>query len=351
MKLHELGFDPWFEAVADEFRLNGCGFARVSAVDRGFFRILDEFGEVQAELSGKLAFQANSATDLPCTGDWVIASFHDGRTAAVIHRVFPRKSFLRRKAAGQTVGFQMIAANIDTAFLVQSCHVDFNPRRLDRYLVMAAEGNVEPVVVLTKTDLIPRDQLEKQVSTIHSATNARVITLSNVTGIGFDTFQETLTAGKTYCLLGSSGVGKTTIVNRLMGRDAFATQKVSGTGEGIHTTSRRQLIVLPQGALLMDTPGMRELGVAGAAEGIETGFEEIAALAEECRYADCGHEHEPGCAVRAAMESGELGKDRYFSYIKLKKEANYFGMSSLEKRQKEKTFGRFMKSVKKRMKK
>ena len=177
-----------------------------------------------------------------------------------------------------------------------------------------------------------------------------MLALSNVTGIGFDEFQQMLSPGRTYCLLGSSGVGKTTLINRLIGREAFHTKAVSGTGEGTHTTSRRQLIVLSQGAMLIDTPGMRELGIVGAGDGVNMGFEEFAALSAHCRYANCSHEHESGCAVRAAVERGELSEDRYSSYIKLKKESEFHEMSYLDKRKKDKAFGRFIKSAKKQMK-
>ena len=246
MKLSDLGFDRWFEAHAAELSLDGCGFARISAVDRGSYLIKDESREVPAELSGKFSYRMGSSVDLPCVGDWVTAHYYNNDTAAIIHQVFPRKTFLRRKTAGESVDFQMIAANIDTAFIVQSCHFDFNPRRLDRYLVMAADGHVEPIVILTKTDLISRDELDQKIAIITSVTKAKVIALSNITGIGFDEFKQTLSLGKTYCLLGSSGVGKTTLINRLLGRVAFNTKAVSSTGEGTHTTSRRHLIVLSQ---------------------------------------------------------------------------------------------------------
>jgi ribosome biogenesis GTPase len=350
MKLRDLGFDQWFEAHSTEFRQEDCSFARISAVDRGSYLIKNEFGEVPAELTGKLSYQIESSVDLPCVGDWVTANYYDNDTAAIIHRVFPRKTFLRRKTAGENVDYQMIAANIDIAYIVQSCHFDFNPRRLDRYLVMAADGHVEPIVILTKTDLISRDELDQKIAIVGSVTKAKVIALSNITGIGFDEFQQTLSPGKTYCLLGSSGVGKTTLINRLIGRETFNTKAVSGTGEGTHTTSRRQLIVLGQGAMLIDTPGMRELGIVAAGDGINMGFEEFAALSADCRYTNCSHEHEPGCAVRAAVENAELSEDRYSSYIKLKKESEFYEMSYLDKRKKDKTFGRFIKSAKKQMK-
>jgi len=350
MKLRDLGFDQWFEAHSTEFRQEGCSFARISTVDRGSYLILNESKEVPAELTGKLSYQIESSVDLPCVGDWVTANYYNNDTTAIIHRVFPRKTFLRRKTAGEKVDYQMIAANIDIAYIVQSCHYDFNPRRLDRYLVMAADGHVEPIVILTKTDLISHDELDQKISIISSVTKAKVIAFSNITGIGFDEFQQTLSTGKTCCLLGSSGVGKTTIINRLIGQEAFNTKAVSSTGEGTHTTSRRQLIVLGQGTMLIDTPGMRELGLVGANDGVDMGFEEFVELSANCRYANCSHEHEPGCAVRTAVESGELSEDRYFSYIKLKKESEYYEMSYLEKRKKNKAFGRFIKSAKKQMK-
>lgn len=350
MNLHQLGFDQWFEAQGANVNVEGCAFARIAAVDRGAYRIRDATREVPAELSGRLLFQSESAADLPCVGDWVAARYYDDDSAAIIHRALPRKTFLRRKAPGESVGFQMIAANIDAAFIVQSCHFDFNPSRLERYLVMAADGGVAPIVVLTKTDLITPEALDQQLAIISRIAKARVIALSNITGAGFDAFYETLSRGKTYCLVGSSGVGKTTLVNRLTGRESFATQSVSGTGEGAHTTTRRQLIVLDQGAMLIDTPGMRELGVMDAHDGIDAGFDAFSTLAAHCRYANCTHEHEPGCAVRDAVERGEVEEDRYSNYKKLKKESAYYGMSHLDKRKKDKAFGRFMKSAKKRMK-
>jgi ribosome biogenesis GTPase / thiamine phosphate phosphatase len=350
MKIQDLGFDQWFADYSAAFSQEDCRFARISTVDRGSYRLLSESGETPAELAGRISYQIENPSELPCVGDWVTAQYYDNNAAAIIHSVFPRKTFLRRKSPGAKSDFQMIAANIDTAFIVQSCHFDFNPRRLDRYLVMAADGHVEPVVLLTKTDLISQEELDGKIATVNSITKAKVIALSNITGAGFDAFQQMLSPGRTYCLLGSSGVGKTTLINRLLGREAFDTKAVSASGEGVHTTSRRQLIVLEWGALLIDTPGMRELGLIGAGDGLNTGFNEIAALSAQCQYVNCSHEHEPGCAVRAAVEHNALRADRYASYIKLRKESNFYEMSSLDKRKKDKAFGKFLKSVKKQMK-
>jgi ribosome biogenesis GTPase len=273
MKLSDLGFDKRFEAHASDLRQEGHRIARISAVDRGSYLIRNQIKEVPAELAGKFYFQVESSVDLPCVGDWVTVEYHNDDSAAIIHGVFPRKTFLRRKSAGEKVDFQMIAANIDVAFIVQSCHFDFNVRRMDRYLVMVVDGGVEPIVVLTKTDLNTPEELEQKLVAIKStAITARVLALSNITGIGFEEFQQVLVSGRTYCLLGSSGVGKTTLINRLIGQDAFDTKAVSGTGEGIHTTARRQLIVLDQGAMLIDTPGMRELGLLGVSDGVNQGF-------------------------------------------------------------------------------
>ncbi len=350
MKLNNLGFDKWFEERAAELLRENRDIARISAVDRGSYRIRNESGEAPAELAGKLSYRIESPVELPCVGDWVTVQYYDNHTAAVIHGVFPRKTFLRRKAAGAAVDFQMIAANIDTAFIVQSCHFDFNPNRLDRYLVMTADGGVEPMVVLTKTDLISEDELNAKVAIVASAHSIRALPVSSLTGRGFEAFRQTLRSRKTYCLLGSSGVGKTTLINRLTGRDAFDTKPVSGKGEGVHTTSRRQLIVLNQGAMLIDTPGMRELGLIGAEDGVNAGFEDFVRLSAKCRYADCSHRHEPGCAVRAAVKRGELSEDRLSSFLKLRKESEHYEMSYSDKRKKDRSFGRFIKSFKKQMK-
>jgi len=350
-KLSDIGFDQWLQSHVSDLRQEGRDIARISAVDRGSYLIRNQTREVPAELAGKFHFQVESSVDLPCIGDWITVQYHSNDTAAIIHEVFPRKTFLRRKSAGEKVDFQMIAANIDVAFIVQSCHFDFNARRMDRYLVMAADGGIEPIVVLTKTDLITPEELEQKLAAIGSSTiAARVLTLSNITGIGFDEFQQVLVSGRTYCLLGSSGVGKTTLINRLIGQDAFDTRAVSGTGEGTHTTARRQLIVLNQGSMLIDTPGMREMGLLGVSEGVNQGFEDIVQLSLNCRYPNCGHTQELGCAVRAAVISGALTEDHYSSYIKLKKESEYHELSYLGKRKKDRAFGRLIKSAKKQMK-
>jgi ribosome biogenesis GTPase / thiamine phosphate phosphatase len=350
MELTSLGFDAWFEERAALFRQAGRGIARVTAVDRDAFLIRDHEAEIYAELSGKLRFTTHSASDLPGVGDWVAVQCPAAAGPAIIHDVLPRRTVLRRRSPGRSADFQMIAANLDVAYIVQGCQYDFSLPRLARYLVMAHDGHIEPQIILSKTDLIPQEELERRLARIRDAgISAPVLPLSNATGSGLAEFRERLAPGKTYCLIGSSGVGKTTLINRLLGSEALETTAVSATGEGVHTTARRQLLALDGGALLIDTPGMRELGLLGAGEGIDATFMDMGEYSTRCRFPDCTHTREPGCAVLAALKNGELTDERYQSYLKLRKEAEFHDLSYLEKRQKDRAFGRFIKSAKKEM--
>ena len=348
MTLTELGLDRRFADHVGELCGQDERIARVIAVDRDQYTIANERGEVPAELTGRFVFTSASRTELPCVGDWVCVKDHDSGSRASIHRLLPRRSFLRRKSPGKNVEFQMIAANVDVALIVQSCHFDFNVRRLERYLVMVNEGRVEPVILLTKTDLVSPETLQRRGDEIRLAgIGAPIVALSNITGDGVDQIRELMLPGKTYCLLGSSGVGKTTLINRLVGDSGLETGEVSHTGEGRHTTTRRHLIVLEQGALLIDTPGMRELGMLGVAEGIDESFADIRELSENCRFADCTHTSEPGCAIQRAIAQDQLEAERFQNYLKLKKESAFHEMSWQEKRKKDRAFGHFIQSVKK----
>jgi len=352
MELSALGFDDWHEQRSAAILQPGHSIARVTAVDRGAFLVRNQDAETPAELAGKFRFAVDAAGDLPCVGDWVCVLRHASGGPAMIHSILPRKTFLRRKSPGKTVDFQMIAANIDVAFIVQACGCDFNLARLDRYLVIASEGAIEPWILLTKTDMVSPGELDHTIAQVRRrCAFANLVALSNTTGVGLDKLRALLVPGRTHCLLGSSGVGKTTLINRLIGRDALDTSAVSGTGEGVHTTSRRQLLVLDGGSMLIDTPGMRELGLLGAGDGLDDAFSDIHGHSANCRFADCTHTDEPGCSVRLAVENGTLGEDRFQSYLKLRKETEFHDLSYVDKRKKDRSFGRFIKTAKKSMRK
>lgn len=347
-KLGSLGWDDWFEARARETCTPACGVGRVAAVDRDQFLLLNEAGAFRAKLSGKFLYQSESSVELPCVGDWVCVEKSPADPFGMVHGVLVRKTSLRRKAVGESLEFQMIAANVDVVIVVQSCHYDFNLKRLERYLVMARDGGATPCVLLTKTDLVEPAVVAGQVAQIRSAgIDVPVLTLSNVTREGLAELRSALEPGKTYCFVGSSGVGKSSLINGLVGREVLETKMVSGTGEGRHTTVRRELIVLGNGAMVIDNPGMREFGVLGAGDGIEASYADITARAGHCRFRDCTHENEPGCAVLQALESGEIDTEHYQNFLKLKRESEFHQLSHAEKRKKDKDFGRFIKSVKK----
>ncbi len=353
MELQDIGFDQWFQEQQQELQIPNCNVARVTAVNRDSYLVRNENSEVQAEVTGNLLFAAESSMDLPVVGDWVFVQYYNEYTLAIIHGLLPRKSILRRKTPGKKIEHQVIASNIDVAFIVQSCERNFNLRRLERYLVMVNEGHIKPMLLLTKNDLVSAEELEQEISEVRRANiHCGIIALSNKTGSGLDQIHQVLGAGKTYCLLGSSGVGKTTLLNHLIGRNLFETNAVRDyDGKGRHTTARRQLIVLDQGAMLIDTPGMRELGNIGANSGIDESFYDIWELSKRCRFANCTHTKEIGCSLLVALENRELSKERYQSYLSLLKESEYYKMSYVEKREKDRKFGQFIKSAMKHNKK
>jgi ribosome biogenesis GTPase len=284
-------------------------------------------------------------------GDWVYVEKKPDNDFGVIHTLLERRTLLRRKSTGNVIGYQMIAANVDYVVIVQSCHFDFNLKRLERYLVMIMDGGAEPYILLTKTDLVDQAVLSAQLSEIRSAgIAAPIVTLSNVTRDGLDDFKRLLLPGKTYCFVGSSGVGKSTLINQLIGREMLETKAVSGTGEGRHTTVRRELIRLGGGALVIDNPGMREFGIFVAEGGIGSSYSDITALSSSCRYRDCSHTGEPGCAVLHAVQSGEINQEHFDNYLQLGEESEFYQMSYAEKRKKDRDFGRYIKSAKKDLK-
>ena len=347
MVLKNLGFNEWFSTRREEDSRFQFQPARVTAVHRDGYSIRTQEGEFSAEASGKFVFDSESELDMPAVGDWVGVEFFNDNTLAIIHELYPRRTLMKRKSAGEKTEFQLIAANIDMALIIQSCGGDFNLRRLERYLIAVRDGGIEPGLLLSKTDLVPEEEIARLISEVKTVESGLdILTFSNLTGEGLEHIRKKIRKGKTYCLLGSSGVGKTTLLNSLIGEDVFYTKTIREKDEkGRHATSKRQLVLLEGGGMIIDTPGMRELGVMDVSKGLESSFPEIEDLAKSCRFKDCTHSGEADCAVLEAVEEGTLSRDRYKSYLKLRRESAYNEMSYLEKRQKDKSFGKMVKSV------
>ena len=346
-KLRKIGFDEWFLETVPPEHLEQFDLARVVVVHKDRYTLNNGEVDIRSELIGKIMFSASSPLDYPAVGDWVLANFFDENTFSIIHQILPRKSLLKRKAPGRKVDFQLIGANIDVAFIVQSLDENFNLRRLERYLVMVNESDIQPIVLLSKSDLLPLEVTKNRIEDIRKIMpRLEVIPFSNENESGIDSVKEIMKPGQTYCLLGSSGVGKTTLINNLIGESIFNTKTVSKKeSKGRHATTHRQLIKLDRGPMIIDTPGMRELGNFSIETGLDETFSEITVLSEKCHFNDCTHISERGCAVLEAVENGRLPYERYQNYIKMTKESSYNEMSYLEKRRKDKQFGKLCKNV------
>ena len=345
-KLESLGYDEWFHKACSDYIHDDFSLARIVEVNKGNFRVADGLHEMLAELSGRFLFATKDRSDFPTVGDWVVIQALDNYSLAVIHHILPRKTLLKRKEPGRRVDFQLIASNIDYGLVVQSANA-FNPNCLERYLVMLNESGILPIVVLSKIDLLSSSELSELQERIIKL-SARYMLISNITDGGIKALSDELEARKTYCLLGPSGVGKTTLINRLLGESLYRVNEVrEKDGRGRHTTARRQLIRLESGSIFIDTPGMRELGNFEIAEGIEQTFEYISFYGTKCRFRDCTHVHEKGCAVIEAVEQGVIDAERYQNYLKIRKESVFYEMSYFEKRKKDKSFGKMVKNYKK----
>ncbi|WP_430708777.1 ribosome small subunit-dependent GTPase A [Paenalkalicoccus suaedae] len=334
MNIRDYGWNDTFAAAKESFQHEGFVPARVLVEQKNAYRLASESGELHGELSGKLRFEALSRIDLPAVGDWVLVDARPEEGKATIHAVLPRSSFFSRKSAGTVPEQQIIASNIDTVFLVSALNRDFNLRRMERYLVMAYESGANPVFVLTKADL-SEDAADKKRQVEEIAFGVPVHVVSAFEQSGIEELAPYLGAGKTVVLLGSSGAGKSTLTNVLLGAEVQVVSHVREDDDrGRHTTTHRELFPLPSGALLIDTPGMRELQLWEASESNDHGFPDIEALARTCRFNDCSHQSEPGCAVQAAIEGGELDEARFASYQKLLRELAFMerkGNKVLEK--------------------
>jgi ribosome biogenesis GTPase / thiamine phosphate phosphatase len=336
--LLDLGWDDGFAAAFEPYRREGLVPARVAAQHRGEYAVLGEAGELRTRVSGRLRHDATSTAELPAVGDWVVLRH------ATIQGVLPRRSAFSRKAARAPTEEQVLAANIDTVFVVSALDGELNLRRLERYLTLAWESGADPVLVLTKADLCG-DVPGALLSVEPVAIGVPVHALSNVTGAGLEQLEAHLAPARTVALLGSSGVGKSSLANRLVGSELQATRAIAEEGRGRHTTTSRQLIRLPDGALLVDTPGLRELQLWDADDGIHDAFADVDELAAHCRFRDCAHRREPGCAVYAAIDEGRLSLARLQSYRALQRELEHLARKQdarlrSEERRKWATFAR-----------
>ncbi|MFH2069216.1 MAG: ribosome small subunit-dependent GTPase A [Candidatus Omnitrophota bacterium] len=351
IKLEDLGYNAFFESNRKTLRLTDYAVARIVAEHKEAYSVKGVNGEYLAKITGKHIFNATKREDYPAVGDWVSITELD-KEQAVIHKILPRKTILRKKYSGKQE-IQVIAANVDVAFIIESADRDYNLNRFERYFVLASEGNIKPAIILNKIDLISEVELNLRLGQIKNRFNdVDVVATSTITEKGLNELVSYIVTGKTYCFLGSSGVGKSSLINKLLGRDVAKIREISeSTGKGKHTTTERDMYFLRNGGIVIDNPGTREVGIAGASAGIEDTFDEITFLARKCKYLDCTHIHESGCAVLKAIKTKKLDENRYFNYVKLKKETEYYEMTEFEKRRKDRKFGKFIKKSLERLKK
>lgn len=331
MNLADLGWNPYFRNEFEPFKDHGLSPARVAREERDACLVYSEHGELLAEVTGKLRHDATSRSDLPAVGDWVAVEARPAEGRATIHAVLPRKSAFSRKVAGGVTDEQVIAANVDTVFAVTGLDRDFSVRRIERYLTLAWDSGAAAVIVLNKADLC--SDVEGRIEEVETvAAGVPIHAASATEGQGLDVLEQYMSQGNTVALLGSSGVGKSTLINGLLGveRQLVAAVRESD-GRGRHTTTHRELILMPGGGIVIDNPGMRELQLWTDEESLTKAFDDVEELATECRFRNCGHKSEPGCAIRQALEDGTLEAGRWHNYLKLQKELRH-----LERRQNEK---------------
>ncbi len=310
MRPEDFGYNDKLEKIRNENNLKNFEIGRVVSEHKERYIVRTVAGDLEAEITGNLRFSAKSCEDFPAVGDWVALITYDP-DLVIIHKILPRLSMITRQAAGQCREIQVIAANIDYVLIIQSVDKDFNLNRIERYLTICYSSKVSPIIVLTKTDLIQKEKTDEAIDRINQRIeNIPVIAISNETQDGYDTLKMLVKKGKTYCMLGSSGVGKSTLMNNLSGKTIIKTDAISkSTNKGRHVTSYRSLIVLDNGGILIDNPGIREVGITDTSGGLETAFDKIICLSENCRFKNCTHTGETGCAVLEAVEKGEIDKD------------------------------------------
>lgn len=351
MKLNKLGWNDFFEEYFNIEEDNNLTVGRISAEYRSYYDVITDIGEIKGEISGKLRYTAESKCDFPVVGDWVVINILDD-DLAIINDVLPRKSLFKRKAPGNKFEEQILASNIDYIFLVTSLNQNYNLRRIERYVTISWESGAIPVVILSKSDLC--DDIDSKIIEVESiAPGVDIHAISGITGEGVDNLRKYISEGDTICLLGSSGVGKSTLVNRLIGTEVMNTGIIRlEDGRGKHTTTHRQMISVPEGGLIIDTPGIREIALWDGSEGIEETFKDVENLSLQCKFSDCKHKTEPGCAVLKAISEGILSSDRLESYKKLQREIQYMERKQnkklqIEEKKKNKSVKKYIRDIKK----
>jgi ribosome biogenesis GTPase len=352
MTLSDLGLTEADIALLNDKKLKGFSIGRVTRENRERYLVTTGGKEYEAEVTGNLRFTALSREDFPAVGDWVAMVLYDS-DQAIIHRILPRRSVLERQSAGKEATKQVIAANVDGALIVQAIDNNFNINRLERYLTICHTSGVEPVLIISKIDVADNRELEKAVEELRRRNKeVNYLPVSNLSGQGLEQVMDYLQKGKTYCVMGSSGVGKSSLINNLLKREVLKTGVISSsTNKGKHTTDHRELFILENGAIIIDNPGMRELGITDDTEGIKTTYREIYELSLNCRFPDCQHINERGCAVLEAMENGTIDADSLENFRKINREQIFFSSTVAEKRAKDKKFGKMCKNIMKEKKK
>jgi len=352
MKLHDLGLTSELSEYIKTLDFSEFSVGRITQEHRERYVVSDGDNEYDAEITGNLRFSAGSRIDFPAVGDWVAMKIYDS-DQAIIHKVLPRKSILARQAVGKAGEMQIISTNIDVAFIVQAINNNFNINRLERYLSICYDSGIEPVLVISKTDLSSEKETLDAISKLEKRDrNLKYILLSNITLKGLDQILGFIQKGKTYCVIGSSGVGKSTLINNLLKKNILKTGQISSsTNKGKHVSDHRELFVLENGGIIIDTPGMKELGMTDNAEGIQTTFQDIVNISANCKFPDCSHKNEAGCAVIEALNNGTIDRDSYDNYQRIQKEQERYQTTAAEKRKKDKVFGKIIKNYHKDIKK
>lgn len=346
MTLEDLGFTEQLKTYRIEQCLDSFEVGRVVLEHKDRYIVKTAIDEYDAELIGSLRYSASSRHDFPAVGDWVAFSEYD-EGKALIHSVYPRSSIISRQAVGTSGQEQIIATNVDVGLIVQAVNRDFNLNRLERYLTICNASKIEPIIVLSKTDLLEKSELDDILVKVHQRLKEVPVITINHHEDGFQEVKEMIKSGCTYCLLGSSGVGKSTLLNNLSGNSIMKTGEISSSvNKGKHVTTHRELVVLPGAGILIDNPGMREIGITDSEIGLSSTFESIIEYSEGCRFKDCTHVHEAGCAILQAVENGDIDEESYANFSKMQKERAFFESTKLERKKKDKEFGKIIKGVK-----